>query len=191
MAERGQRVVFDKEGKKQTETFADKAELQKEIKKEDWNDYLVDRQRDELQALHQRQVDERDDRQRSEEAGDVRHSGAAASRRPADEGGVQEHPDEAHEAGGDGRDEGAQEDRDGGRAPQPRPRRSRVQRRLAVAEEMSGRERAVRRDAGLSQRLAERSDGVRQRRHDHAVHGRRRRTPGDSEPRAAGRDRSS
>ncbi len=41
MAERGQRVVFDKDGKKQTETFADKAGLQKEIKKEDWNDYLL------------------------------------------------------------------------------------------------------------------------------------------------------
>jgi hypothetical protein len=41
MAERGQRVVFDADGKKNAQTFADKAALQKEIKKEDWNDYLL------------------------------------------------------------------------------------------------------------------------------------------------------
>jgi len=41
MAERGQRVVFDKEGQKRAEKFAEKEALQKEIKKEDWNEYLV------------------------------------------------------------------------------------------------------------------------------------------------------
>src|SRR5688572_10038198 len=38
MAERGERAVFDKEGKKLAEKFAEKEALQKEIKKEDWNE---------------------------------------------------------------------------------------------------------------------------------------------------------
>jgi type 1 glutamine amidotransferase len=41
MAERGQRAVFDKDGKKSAQNFAEKEALQKEIKKEDWNEYLV------------------------------------------------------------------------------------------------------------------------------------------------------
>ena len=41
MAERGERVTFDKDGKKHVETFGEKDALQKEIKKEDWNDYHV------------------------------------------------------------------------------------------------------------------------------------------------------
>jgi hypothetical protein len=42
MAERGQRVVWNKDGKtKEVDQFGDKEALQKEIKKEDWNDYRV------------------------------------------------------------------------------------------------------------------------------------------------------
>lgn len=41
MAGRGERAIFDKEGKKSAERFAESGDLQKEIKKEDWNDYLI------------------------------------------------------------------------------------------------------------------------------------------------------
>jgi hypothetical protein len=42
LANRGERVTIDREGKKTTEKFADAAELQKKIKAEDWNDYTIE-----------------------------------------------------------------------------------------------------------------------------------------------------
>lgn len=41
LAERGQNATIDKEGKRTTRRFAESADLQKAIKKEDWNEYLV------------------------------------------------------------------------------------------------------------------------------------------------------
>ncbi len=41
MAERGQRVTYKADGTKEAEKIGDTAELQKDIKKEDWNDYLI------------------------------------------------------------------------------------------------------------------------------------------------------
>lgn len=41
MAERGQKVVIDAEGKKTTEKIAESADLQAKIKHEDWNDYEI------------------------------------------------------------------------------------------------------------------------------------------------------
>ena len=42
MATRGQKVVWDKDGKKQvTGSVGDSAEIQAAIKKEDWNDYVI------------------------------------------------------------------------------------------------------------------------------------------------------
>ena len=41
LAQRGQKVVIDEEGKKQAETIADSKELQANIKKEDWNEYVI------------------------------------------------------------------------------------------------------------------------------------------------------
>ena len=41
LAERGQRSVIDAQGQKKSETFADKDELQKKIRGEDWNEYRI------------------------------------------------------------------------------------------------------------------------------------------------------
>lgn len=41
LAERGQKVVIGSDGEKQAETFADAAELQQKIKREEWNDYRI------------------------------------------------------------------------------------------------------------------------------------------------------
>ncbi len=41
MSRRGQKVVIEKDGKRQVATFADAAELQKHIKPNDWNDYVI------------------------------------------------------------------------------------------------------------------------------------------------------
>lgn len=41
LAERGQRVVVGPDGEKEVEQFADKDELQKKVKNEDWNDYRI------------------------------------------------------------------------------------------------------------------------------------------------------
>jgi hypothetical protein len=41
LAERGQRVTIAADGTKQSETIGDRDELQKKIKQEDWNDYVV------------------------------------------------------------------------------------------------------------------------------------------------------
>jgi hypothetical protein len=42
LAERGQRVRIKKDGKKDAESIGDAAELQKSIKKDDWNKYVVE-----------------------------------------------------------------------------------------------------------------------------------------------------
>jgi hypothetical protein len=42
LAERGQRVTIDREGKAEKKTFADAAALQKSIKTDDWNDYVIE-----------------------------------------------------------------------------------------------------------------------------------------------------
>jgi hypothetical protein len=42
LAERGKRARIAKDGKKEVESFGDAAELQKSIKKDDWNKYLVE-----------------------------------------------------------------------------------------------------------------------------------------------------
>jgi hypothetical protein len=41
MTERGQKVVIDEDGKRHIDKFADSAELQKHIKKNDWNEYVI------------------------------------------------------------------------------------------------------------------------------------------------------
>lgn len=41
LAQRGEKVIIDKEGKKQATSVADTKELQTKIKKEDWNDYVI------------------------------------------------------------------------------------------------------------------------------------------------------
>jgi hypothetical protein len=41
LAERGQRVTIASDGKKTVETFGDKDELQKVVKVEDWNEYVI------------------------------------------------------------------------------------------------------------------------------------------------------
>ena len=42
LANRGERVTIDREGKKTTEKFGDAAELQKSIRANDWNDYEIE-----------------------------------------------------------------------------------------------------------------------------------------------------
>jgi hypothetical protein len=41
LAQRGERVTFGKDGKKSVEVIGDKDELQKKIRVEDWNDYII------------------------------------------------------------------------------------------------------------------------------------------------------
>jgi hypothetical protein len=41
LAQRGERVTFGKDGKKSVEVIGDKDELQKKIRAEDWNDYII------------------------------------------------------------------------------------------------------------------------------------------------------
>ena len=41
LAQRGEKVTIDKDGKKTAERFADSKELQAKIKKEDWNEYTI------------------------------------------------------------------------------------------------------------------------------------------------------
>lgn len=41
LAQRGERVRIGKDGKKSVETIGDKGELQKKVRAEDWNDYVV------------------------------------------------------------------------------------------------------------------------------------------------------
>ena len=41
LAQRGQRVTIAKDGTKTTESIGDPAELQKKIRGEDWNDYVI------------------------------------------------------------------------------------------------------------------------------------------------------
>jgi hypothetical protein len=42
LAERGQRVTIDREGKAEKETIGDAAELQKCVKTDGWNDYVIE-----------------------------------------------------------------------------------------------------------------------------------------------------
>lgn len=42
LAKRGERVTIDRDGKAETETFGDAAELQKSIHTDDWNDYVIE-----------------------------------------------------------------------------------------------------------------------------------------------------
>jgi hypothetical protein len=42
LAKRGEKVTIDKEGKSHAETFGNTDELQKNIKTEDWNHYVVE-----------------------------------------------------------------------------------------------------------------------------------------------------
>lgn len=42
MANRGEHAVFDRTGKKTVDRFGDAAELQKQIRNEDWNEYVIE-----------------------------------------------------------------------------------------------------------------------------------------------------
>ena len=48
LAERGQKVKIARDGTKQVETFADAAELQKVVRPDDWNDYVIEARGDTL-----------------------------------------------------------------------------------------------------------------------------------------------
>ncbi len=118
LAKRGEKTEIGEDGKpKVVGSLGNSAELQKSIKKEDWNDYKIIARGNHLQHFinGKQMVDVVDnDMQKRQDGG---HSRVAIARRPADDGAVQEHPPQALQA------RRSQEDRDGGGPAEPRSRR--------------------------------------------------------------------
>ena len=97
---RGQKVVIDENGKREITTFGDPVALQKLIKLNDWNDYRIVARGAEITLTINGAVMSRTiDRERGKAAG-VGLIAPPTSRRPVDEGAVQEHSHPEPSVGG-------------------------------------------------------------------------------------------